>query len=84
MDWRNKLIVNSVLNNLISDVESENVPQTQTGGGENPDKAVFEWQVVKTASGRDVSEAYWRTFKRNQLRAKFNIKHNFVACRRKR
>ena len=83
MDWRNKIIVNSVLKDIVSKV-GENLEVSellnQTGsGGDIPENAVFEWHLLKDAQGNEISTKYSSRFRRQERRARFNIKHNFGA-----
>ena len=80
MDWRNKIIVSDVIKRLVFDVESgieRKLKENQVGFGNQPENAIFTWKNVKTPGGKDVTNEYWETFRRNRLRAKFKIDHNF-------
>ena len=79
MDWRSKLIVNSVLNNVLEEVSEPKIirkPRIQVGSGDPPDRTVFEWRIIPNKD-KEVTRKYWKIFKRNQAKVKFNITHNF-------
>ena len=82
MDWRNNIIIYDVLKNLVSNIESNLEPQrhySQIGFGDSPENAIFTWDIEKNKDGtnKEVTKTYWETFKRNRMRAKFTINHNF-------
>jgi len=86
MDWRNTIVlksfINNYLNDILSQVENRFISDNQIGGNINvdePSNVLFEWRAVKAPNGDEVIHKYWSTFRRHQVKAKFNIKHNFGA-----
>ena len=76
MDWRNKLIINSVVNGLVDQIECQvNGDEFQIGHGqENPESVVFEWKKLESFQPK-----YNEKFKRKTYQTQFFIKHNFGA-----
>ena len=84
MEWRQRIIVNSVLNDVISNVSADkdlnDIIQSGSGVEEPlPETSVFEWKLIKNNNGEDVQSKYSSRFKREQRKARFDIKHNFGA-----
>ena len=80
IDWRQKLIVQNVLNKLLSEVSSpEELVQTGSGTNEEPNRALLEWQLIKQPNGNEAKRIYSSRFRREQKQFQFNIKHNFGA-----